>query len=333
MRGVQLLNWKLKTIEELLPDIHKQGFDTIQINPMQKFKYDKFFRWWLSYQPLGFELGNMFGDKNDLSSLTATANDKYGIRIITDVVANHAANANDEDCLMPHETVDESLRDDVHCWKWPKVLLSDGDDRKKAVSELIGLPGLDLNNEKVKQQALNYLKELKDCGVGGFRFDAAKHIGLPSDGVDFFEKVKDFVSQEDLYAYAEFLGGNQKWRDEFTKYMDLVTGFKTKVSDKNKHVAYIESHDTYLNNDSHSTRNITISQLDGLYDLLTDVYPKTLHYVRALKYPYLTDGEHVEDFGKPFSSINETEYFDTSFLDSKRIRECNEKLLLKRRKS
>ena len=32
-----------------------------------------------------------------------------------------------------------------------------------------------------------YLKELRDCGVKGLRFDAAKHIGLPNDGVDFFK--------------------------------------------------------------------------------------------------------------------------------------------------
>ena len=35
-----------------------------------------------------------------------------------------------------------------------------------------------------------FLKELKDCGVKGLRFDAAKHIGLPSDGIDFYKRIR-----------------------------------------------------------------------------------------------------------------------------------------------
>ena len=38
MKVLHLLNWKLGTIEEELDNIGKQGFDAIQINPMQPFK-------------------------------------------------------------------------------------------------------------------------------------------------------------------------------------------------------------------------------------------------------------------------------------------------------
>ena len=63
MKVIHLLNWKLETIEKELENIKKQGFDAIQINPMQPFKMEKEFRWWSSYQPLGFRIGNMFGSK------------------------------------------------------------------------------------------------------------------------------------------------------------------------------------------------------------------------------------------------------------------------------
>ena len=41
MRIVHLLNWDLKSITEILDDIKRQGFDGIQINPMQPFKTEE----------------------------------------------------------------------------------------------------------------------------------------------------------------------------------------------------------------------------------------------------------------------------------------------------
>jgi len=327
MRAVHLLNWKLKTIEEILPDIHRQGFDTIQINPMQELKHSEHFHWWISYQPLGFFLGNMFGTKEDLTKLCSTSKDKYGIDIIVDAICNHTANLSDTECLVPHTTVNPLLRDNDDCWKKPRVKLTYGGDRKKAVTELIGLPGLDLNNEIVRKMVFAYLTELKECGVSGFRFDAAKHIGLPNDGVSFFQEIKEFLAEEGLYAYGEFLGGTKEWRDEFTAYMDILTGYNVDVTDPIKHVAFTESHDTYLNEDGHSTKNITIHQINGLYSLLTSVYPKTLHYVRAIKHPYLP-GEENSDFS--IKTTDERNCFDMTFLESKEIRKSNEKQLIKK---
>ncbi len=40
MRTIQLLNWDLRSIEKILPDIKNQNFDSIQINPMQPFKME-----------------------------------------------------------------------------------------------------------------------------------------------------------------------------------------------------------------------------------------------------------------------------------------------------
>ena len=56
MKVIQLLNWKLESIEKELENIKEQGFDAIQINPMQPFKEEKTFHWWSSYQPLGFRV-------------------------------------------------------------------------------------------------------------------------------------------------------------------------------------------------------------------------------------------------------------------------------------
>ena len=45
----------------------------------------------------------------------------------------------------------------------------------------------DLNTESNYVQGIihKYIQELKDIGVAGVRWDAAKHIGLPSEGDSF----------------------------------------------------------------------------------------------------------------------------------------------------
>ena len=111
MRIVHLLNWDLKSIEKILSEIKEQGFDAVQINPMQPFKEEDQFHWWSSYQPLGFRIGNRFGTKEDLISLCTKAN-SLEVDIIVDVVANHTANKGANDELTPHPDVDKILRDD-----------------------------------------------------------------------------------------------------------------------------------------------------------------------------------------------------------------------------
>ena len=108
MKIIHLLNWKLGTIEEELDNIKKQGFSAIQVNPMQPFKEEKEFKWWSSYQPLGFRVGNMFGSMDDLKSLCSKARD-YDIDIIVDVVLNHTANVDGKNPLVPHRLVDSEL--------------------------------------------------------------------------------------------------------------------------------------------------------------------------------------------------------------------------------
>lgn len=47
------------------------------------------------------------------------------------------------------------------------------------------------------------MAELKSCGVDGIRWDAAKHIGLPSEGDTFWQNVPD----QTMYNYGEILDG------------------------------------------------------------------------------------------------------------------------------
>ena len=93
---------------------------------MQPFKEEKEFKWWSSYQPLGFSIGNMFDTKADLKRLCAKAK-KYNLDIIVDVVLNHTANKSGEECLTPHPRVDKNLLGNDIFWK-QRNLIRNGDD-------------------------------------------------------------------------------------------------------------------------------------------------------------------------------------------------------------
>lgn len=316
MRIVHLLNWDLKSIEKILDDIKRQGFDAVQINTMQPLKEEEDFHWWLSYQPLGFRIGNMYGTKEDLISLCKKANEKE-ISIIVDVVANHTANKSGEECLTPHPSVDLELLSRRDFWK-DKKMMKNGDNRYDATHGLIGLPGLDLKNKDLKKIIFRYLKELKDCGVKGFRFDAAKHIGLPNDGVMFFSEVSSFLDENNLFAYGEFLGGDSDWQNEFMDTLPILTHFTSKVKDYSKMTTFIESHDTFLNDCFDSTRMIKTGDLCNLYALLNNKFQNTIWYVRPIYYPY-------NPYGKAPSKLNlkTLDYFELDFLTDKRIKEAN----------
>ncbi len=259
----------------------------------------------------------MFGAKEDLISLCKKANE-YGIGIIVDVICNHMANQSDKECLIPYEGVDKELLERDDFWK-KRRMLQDGDNRPDAVTGLIGLPGLDLSNKDLLKIIFRFLSELKECGVRGFRFDAAKHIGLPADGVNFFEYVRDFLIKYKLTGYGEFLGGNKEWRDEFSQLIPLLSGFKCNVSDPRKFMTFYESHDTFLNNDGHSTRNITTKQIIDIYLLLTMVYGNTLFYARPTKNPFNPYSQDItKNLNDPINS------FETAFLESPIIRQANE---------
>lgn len=326
MRIVHLLNWDLESITEILDDIKRQGFDAIQINPMQPFKTGEEFHWYYSYQPLGFRIGNMFGTKESLEELCYLAN-KRNISIIVDVICNHVANNGDdslENRLTPNSNIDEELKRKEYFKE--KKNLENFDNRYCATHELIGLPGLNLKNEEVQSIIFRYLEELRLCGVKGFRFDAAKHMGLPNDGVSFFDKVSRYCNNYGLFGYGEFIGGNKEWQEEFLHYLPILTGYTNCIEDKDSVFTYFESHDTFLNDDAFSTYSIKTKDVINIGTLLNNKFMNTIFYVRPIYYPFNPRGEKLEGNHKT------KDYFDLSFLTNDRIRQSNniEKTLVKR---
>lgn len=321
MRIIQFLNCDIKSITEQLDNVKKQNFDTLQINPVQPFIDVDGYEWWATYQPLDFSIGNIYGSKEDLIILCQEAK-KRGINVVVDVVTNHLANNGANQEFIPHHDINKKIRDNKTFWK-KHFKVNSFTSYKDIIEESIGLPGLNLKNEELQDIILCFLSELKDCGVSGFRFDAAKHIGLPSDGVSYFKRVKEFLDENNLFAYSEFLDGPNNLgeelrktiydkKNEFAELMYILTEEDSLVGDPSKKVTFVESHDTFLN-EYGSTRDKSIEEIIDEYVELTKKYEHTLFYVR--------DGRCGQKL--PNGNPDRMPYMDTSWIDNEKIRLAN----------
>ena len=264
-------DWTLADIQEEIPNIAKAGFTAVQTSPVHE-RAGKGSVWYDVYRPYDFKIGNGLGSEADLKALCAEAH-KYGVKVIVDVVANHTDHPNVAERLK-----DESLYHD-------RFGVGNWHDRHQVTFGMIGMWDLDTNNPTVQAIIKQYIQDLKACGVDGVRWDAIKHIGLPSEGDSFMQNVVD----QEMYNYGEILdntGGNDNVLfPEYQTYMSITdngygNGFANSFaggsingSDGNfnqrnakteKLVYWGESHDTYAN-DGGESKNKSQNVIDRAY--------------------------------------------------------------------
>ncbi len=282
---LQCFNWKLSDIKSALPTIAQAGFTSVQTSPLQK--HDGNSGWYWLYQPTGFTLGNEIGSQNDLKSLCSEA-DKYGIKVIVDVVANHLAGSKDGSWAW---AIENDMRNSAYFHN--QGACNNYDNRNDLIYKNIGMPDLNSENTYVQNKVVTYINTLKSAGVDGIRWDAAKHIGLPSENCQFWPKVTD----NGLYNYGEILDApagkssaavNNALIQEYDDYMCVtdetfsgtITGAirdKSVAKSKgnwnqrgvaaNRIVYWGESHDTYSNGDGW-TKNLDQNVIDRAYAIL-----------------------------------------------------------------
>ncbi len=184
-------DWKYNDIKNEMKSIAEAGFTAVQTSPAQPA--DSSGTWYWLYQPRGFSIGtNDLGTKSDLQNLCAEAK-KYGVKVIVDVVANHLSGN--------HSIIQDDLKGGQYWHTYGSV--NSWADRYQVVNGEIGMPDLKTEDSHVQDCVRKYLNELKGVGVEGFRFDAAKHIGLPSEGDNFFKMVQSTGN----WSYGEILVG------------------------------------------------------------------------------------------------------------------------------
>ena len=288
-RILSLFDCPVKDVKRLLPIICSQGFNAVQISPMQRCKMDYNHDWWLLYQPLGFDIGNRIGSKEELYDLCMEAR-KYNIIIIVDAVINHVANKSDFEPLEPYYDVDKDILYNWDCFKEKKQVYN-WDDRYQVTNYCMGLPGLNPNNKIVEYKIINMLNEYIDLGVNGFRFDAAKSIALPEEGCNFFPNVTYSLKRWLPLVYGEVLFADNNLIEKYARYMKVLTN--SDCYDRNKIIKYIENKDSFLSKDLGYTKKWSKERITGDYYNLASNYPNTLYYARNYTddwYEWQSDG-------------------------------------------
>ncbi len=212
--------------------------------------------------------------------------DKYGIKVIVDVIPNHVTPDLDEVSQELYDAAGKSRDDLFHAngfrpiqdygdWSWGNRLAC-------TTGMMGGLPDVNTENPGFQEYFLDYLNDLIACGADGFRYDTAKHIGVPSDPTDPKSSRNNFwpiatgkesingktLSDADrIFTYGEVLQGDNVPETEYAQYMRMTAssyGHVLRDSLRNQNfsvnnlmnwqhsapdslVTWVESHDTYCN--------------------------------------------------------------------------------------
>ena len=285
--------WSFNTIKENMKDIAAAGFTTVQTSPANECK-DTYSNmklmgndevngtdgcWWWQYQPTDWKIGNyQLGTRDDFKAMCAEA-DKYGIKVIVDVIPNHTT----PDLAKVSDNLYNAVggKDNLYHANGFKEITQWGNRYECTTGQMGGLPDVNTENPDFQAYFLKYLNDLIACGADGFRYDTAKHIGVPSDPLDKKSTRNNFwpvvtgeesakgvtLSDKNVFTYGEVLQGDNVPESEYAKYMRMtassygetlrgaVTGNSLDVNtisnwrhaSPGRLVTWVESHDTYCN--------------------------------------------------------------------------------------
>ena len=276
MRILSLFDIDLKNVKGYIKEAKEQGFDAIQISPLQNTKDDNSKEWWMLYQPINFNLGNRIGNIDDLKRLCDEAK-RNNIVIIADTVFNHLASTNNTGSLEAHPNCDKDILYNSDCFK-EKQYITNWDDRYQVTHYCMGLPGLNPNNKIVQEKVIGMLNNYIECGVEGFRFDAAKSIALPEEGCDFFKNITYSLNKWVSIIYGEVLFADKELIQKYAKYMKVLTN--SDAYNNGDIIKFVENKDSYLSKDLSWTRNVPIWEINNWYSNICYYYPNTLYYAR-----------------------------------------------------
>lgn len=281
---LQAFSWDFNTIKKSLPDIAAAGYTAVQTSPvntclegdnggMELYGDGK---WYYHYQPTDFKIGNyQLGTRDEFKSLCAEA-DKYNIKVLVDVIANHTTpqlDAISKDLIEAGGGSTDTLfhkgnAKDIKDW---------GDRLECTTYKMGGLPDINTERPSFQEYFVNFINDCIDCGADGFRYDTAKHIGLPDDPKEddgfnnnFWERaVKGVNNADKLFIYGEVLQGSNDRLADYIKEIgrttsssyggkirgDLTSNFVDISGVENywigdaepNIVTWVESHDNYIN--------------------------------------------------------------------------------------
>lgn len=273
-------SWSFKAITESMEDIAMAGFSAIQTSPvnlcydggdagMDLFGAGK---WYYHYQPIDWTIGNyQLGTKDEFKEMCETA-ESYGIKVIVDVVPNHTTK--NESAISEDFINAVGGKDKLYHSNGLTEIGNYGDRGQCTLQAMAGLYDVNTENPEFQEYFIDFLNECIECGADGFRYDTAKHIGLPDDPQDdsslpnnFWERVTTEINNADaIFNYGEVLQGDgerikdyisaigattassygQYIRNSLTaKSLKVANLTDLRVGGSTDVVTWVESHDNY----------------------------------------------------------------------------------------
>lgn len=191
---VHLFEWKWDDIaRECEEFLGGQGIGGVQVSPPNENSVIANRPWWERYQPVSYYLETRSGDEDQFRNMVKRCN-SAGVRVYVDAVINHMSATRgrgtggsvSDPATMNYPAVPFT----THDFHPPCQILNYSDPFQVRNCQLVGLPDLNHTLNWVQDRLEEYLNKLVDCGVAGFRVDAAKHM-WPSDLKEVYARIKD----------------------------------------------------------------------------------------------------------------------------------------------
>ncbi|XP_020006677.2 pancreatic alpha-amylase-like [Castor canadensis] len=234
---VHLFEWRWVDIaKECERYLAPNGYGGVQVSPPNEniIVNSPFRPWWERYQPISYKICTRSGNEDEFKDMVTRCNN-VGVRIYVDAVINHMCaesggsgtgstcgsyfNAqNREFSAVAYSAWDFN---DGKCKTSSGGIETYSDAAQVRDCRLVGLLDLALGNDYVRTKVADYMNNLIDIGVAGFRLDASKHM-WPGDIKAVLDKLhnlntKWFASGSKPFIFQEVidLGGEAITSSEY----------------------------------------------------------------------------------------------------------------------
>ncbi|XP_006119859.2 pancreatic alpha-amylase [Pelodiscus sinensis] len=185
------------------------GFGGVQISPPNEniIITNPWRPWWERYQPISYNLCTRSGYEHEFKDMVTRCNN-VGVHVYVDAVINHmcgsgAGSGNSSTCgsyfnsgtrdfpAVPYSAWDFN---DGKCKTGSGGIENYHDVTQVRDCQLVSLLDLALEKDYVRSKIAEYMNNLIDIGVAGFRIDASKHM-WPGDMTAILDKLKNLTEQ------------------------------------------------------------------------------------------------------------------------------------------
>lgn len=172
-----MFEWKFDDIASECEFLGQNGYGGIQVSPVTESRIDGKYSWYLRYEPVSYKISSRSGNVDEFQNMIRKCLD-HKVRVYVDVVLNHMANGEKEVMGTANSVADPPKL------QYPAVPYQPEDFNEFCFianysnafevrnCRLVGLPDLNQAKENVREKIVEFMNQLIDYGVAGFRVDS-----------------------------------------------------------------------------------------------------------------------------------------------------------------